>query len=98
MALPIGKLSELQTKVQAGTHATSLLEFANHHFLGPREDKIKKDLFAQIESDVGLDPVVAVQAWIQIYEAHKMVRSLQKLRRDGISAGEQIEKSNAAPH
>lgn len=89
---------DLQGRVQVGVQAGELLDYATHAFLGPREVEIRKRIFAMIDSDQALSPALAIQSWLQLYEAHAITKRLRKLRKDGIAAGEKLEKSLHQPH
>lgn len=94
----ISVISELQAKAQTGYEAAKLLEFAQHYYLGPRSARIRKEIFALIMSGKPLDASKAIQAWMQLFEAHQLVSDLAHKQKRGIQAAEKLEKLTQKKH
>lgn len=82
---------ELMSLVQQGTLASRMLEFIDEH-IEAKETAIRDQIFAVLDSKSALDPQKAVQAWIEVRALHAFPKELRKQVRDGIRAGEKLEK------
>jgi hypothetical protein len=81
----------LQEKVLQGAAATHLADFAEQVLLGDQESKIRKTMFAAIDSDAPLDPMKAAQAWIELRAVYNLVSRLRKAALAGQSAHARLE-------
>lgn len=75
----------------AGGRAQELLEYSRVH-LDQRRHDIERDIFALLDKKEPLDPSVAVQSWIALHEAKKLVKGLETLAKRGREAGERIAR------
>jgi len=83
---------------QRGATAAHLLEFHEKEVLPEQEKSIRKRIFALIDdSNVALEPDIAVQAWIELRAAYKLTQRLGKLKRRGEVANLSLADSPIEP-
>jgi hypothetical protein len=85
-ALSTDEEVELLEKSQMGVVAGQLAAFARQEVLGREERSIRAKIFEIIDSSKPLDPVLAVQAWIELRSAYKLIAALEKLEKLGTGA------------
>ncbi len=86
---------ELVERSIKGQTASHLLDFAQDVVVPDQENSIRKRIFAIIDSDEPLDPAIAVQSWIELRSAHKLVSRLRKLKAGGETANLALQDSPA---
>ena len=78
--------ANLQEIVLKGAAATHLAEFAEQVILNEEEDSIRRNIFAMIGSGEPLNPQKAVEAWLQLHAAYRLVERLNRIKRAGETA------------
>ena len=80
----------LHETVQHGASAGHLAEYAETVLLPEQEGKIRRRMFAAIDSDEPLDARKAVEAWVELRSAYRLVKTLRDAQKAGETAHEQL--------
>lgn len=83
------KVDDLEA-IQRGAEARKLLEHTER-CVGVRNAKIRKRIYKALDSGTPLDPVAAVQAWLELHEGEKLVAFMEGEIRRGVQAGERAK-------
>ncbi len=84
------EIEKAHEDITAGQEAAALLEYAENRYIWRREEKLKRQIFDLLEAGDTLDPQAAVQGWLQLYESHRLLRGLLKMKKAGEAAGKSI--------
>jgi hypothetical protein len=87
----IAEQSVHHEKVLRGAAASQLAEFAETELVGRQEKRIRRDIFAQIDSPEPLDPLKAAQAWIELRAVYKLLEGLKRVQKDGIVSSSRLD-------
>lgn len=83
----------LQERVLRGSNARQLHEFVSEVVVHEEEARVRKRIFEKLDSGQALDPTEAVQAWLEIRAAHRLVSNLRRIKVDGEAASRQLTDS-----
>ncbi len=86
----IDEQADLHEKVQHGANAAHLAEYTETVLLPDQEEGIRRRIFVAIDSNEPLNPLKAVEAWIELRSAYKLVKTLRNAQKAGETAHKRL--------